>query len=63
MSKITDSSVDAVSLVQVVREVSNEFLYFIFDEIKRILKKGGVLYIRDNDHDYQENCMHSLKNF
>lgn len=58
--KIPDESVDAVSTIQVLREVPKECLEFLFSELHRILKKGGVWYIRDNDHEYKNFCMHNV---
>lgn len=61
LEKIPDMSIDAVSAVQVLREVCSDFLEFLFLHLKRILKKEGIFYVRDNDHKYRETCMHDVK--
>lgn len=61
LPKISSDSIEAVSTIQVLREVSKECLEFLFSEVYRILKKGGVWYIRDNDHEYRETCMHNVR--
>lgn len=60
LPKIPNESIEAVSTIQVLREVSKECLEFLFSEVHRILKNDGVWYIRDNDHDYKGMCMHNV---
>lgn len=59
-SRLVDRSVEAISAVQVLREVSAEFVLYVIAEIKRLLQPGGVFYIRDNDPTYTQGCMHTI---
>ncbi len=58
---IPSKSVEAVSTIQVLREVNDKFILFLFEQVKRVLVPRGIFYIRDNDHEYKEKCMHSIK--
>lgn len=58
---IEDRSIEVVSAAQVLREVSREFVLFLFEELRRILVPGGLFYVRDNDHEYRTSCMHNIK--
>lgn len=60
LPKIPNESIEAISTVQVLREITRDCLEFLFSEIKRILKKGGIWYIRDNNYKYDEACMHDV---
>lgn len=60
LSDVADGSIDAVSAVQVLREISADALEFLFSEVARVLAPGGVFYVRDNDHEYREAAMHQV---
>lgn len=66
MDLIPENSVDLIIAVQVLRELTPEFLIFALRQFKRILRQGGSLYIRDhigfhnvNGTD-QDRILHSL---
>lgn len=60
LPQIQSGSVEVISVVQVLREVNAECLQFLLQELNRILMKGGLFYVRDNDHEYREKCMHNI---
>jgi hypothetical protein len=61
LPRVKARSVDVVSGVQILREVSRAMIFFLVDELKRVLRPGGIFYVRDNDHTYSEGCMHDVK--
>ncbi|MDE4146434.1 class I SAM-dependent methyltransferase [Phaeobacter gallaeciensis] len=48
MDLIPENSVDLIIAVQVLRELTPEFLIFSLRQFKRILRQGGSPYIRDH---------------
>lgn len=57
---VKSQSVDVVSAVQVLREVNGSMIIFLVSELKRVLRPGGIFYVRDNDHSYSEASMHNV---
>lgn len=50
---IADNSIDMVMCVQVLPELGSKLLKFALDEFKRVLKPGGMLYIRDHAYTWK----------
>jgi SAM-dependent methyltransferase len=60
LPQVRSGSIDVVSAVQVLREVDDSTVVFLAEQLVRLLKPGGVFYVRDNDHSYSSGCMHSI---
>jgi hypothetical protein len=58
---VRPQTVDIVSTIQVLREVSHSMVFFLVEQLKRVLRPGGIFYVRENDHAYPEACMHDVK--
>ncbi|MBL0048722.1 MAG: methyltransferase domain-containing protein [Bacteroidetes bacterium] len=50
---IPDASMDMVMCVQVLPELNSKLVRFVMDQFKRVLKPGGILYIRDNAYTWK----------
>lgn len=46
---LPDNYFDMIICVQVLQEISGRTLMYLLDEFRRIIKKNGFLYIRDNE--------------
>jgi len=46
---LPDKYFDMITCVQVLQEISKETLHYVLSQFRRIIKKGGFLYIRDNE--------------
>ena len=50
---IPDHSMDLVMCVQVLPELNSKLIRFIMEQFKRVLKPGGMLYIRDHAYTWK----------
>lgn len=50
---IPDNSIDLIMCVQVLPELGTKLLKFALNEFKRVLKPGGMLYIRDHAYTWK----------
>lgn len=50
---IPDQSMDLVMCVQVLPELNSKLIRFIMEQFKRVLKAGGMLYIRDHAYTWK----------
>ncbi len=50
---IPDKSMDLVMCVQVLPELNSKLIRFIMEQFKRVLKPGGLLYIRDHAYTWK----------
>lgn len=57
---VRSGSIDVASAIQVLREVDDSTVAFLAEQLERVLKPGGIFYVRDNDHTYSSDCMHSI---
>lgn len=60
IGNIHNGDVEVISAIQVLREINSDCLEFLLFEIRRVLRYGGLFYIRDNDPEYKEGCMHDV---
>lgn len=60
ISLIPAQSIEVVTAVQLLREVDEAMVLFLLNQLQRILKPGGIFYIRDNDPAYKTASMHHL---
>jgi SAM-dependent methyltransferase len=60
ISLIPSRSIQVVTAVQLLREVDEAMVLFLVTQLQRILKPGGIFYIRDNDPSYKTASMHNL---
>lgn len=53
LDAVPDDSVDLVCAVQVLRELPVPTVRFVLDHLRRVVRPGGALYVRDHpgDHD------------
>lgn len=49
LSLLPDAYFDMIICVQVLQEINEVALNFVLGEFRRVIKKGGLLYIRDNE--------------
>lgn len=61
LHRVKSHTVDVVSAIQVLREVNRSMIVFLVNELRRILKPGGIFYVRDNDPLYREACIHNIQ--
>lgn len=52
---LPDDSVDAVTCIQVLTELSSNLCLYVLNQFKRVLKPGGMLYIRDHGTKFAPN--------
>lgn len=50
---IPDQSIDLVLCVQVLPELNSKLIRFVLDHLKRVLKPGALLYIRDHAYTWK----------
>lgn len=60
IGRLAAHSVDLATAIQVLREVDRATIHLLTRELMRILRPGGLLYVRQNDHAYRETSAHGL---
>jgi putative sugar O-methyltransferase len=53
LSLIKKKSVDLIICIQVLNEINDHTVNYVINNFKRIIKKEGLLYIRDNEFGYK----------